>query len=133
MHGELKGGFAKWYVDTTLPIIFHKRARLLIVLLLTTLFLGWHATKLELDAGFEKQLPQGHPYIDVFMEYQREFGGANTVLMAVMQKPGTGDIYQPSFMKTLRQATDAMFFLPGMDRSRVSSIMTPDVRYLEVV
>ena len=50
-----------------------------------------------------------------------------------MQKPGTGDIYQPPFMATLRQATDAMFFLPGMDRSRVSSIMTPDVRYLEVV
>lgn len=133
MHGELKGGFAKWYVDTTLPIIFHKRARLLIVLLLTTLFLGWHATQLKLDAGFEKQLPQGHPYIETFKEYQREFGGANTVLMAVMQKPGNGDIYQPSFMKTLRKATDAMYFLPGMDRSRVSSIMTPDVRYLEVV
>ncbi|MEW6169651.1 MAG: MMPL family transporter [Pseudomonadota bacterium] len=134
MHGELKeGGFAKWYVDVTLPIIFHKRARLLIVLFLGTLFLGWHATNLRLDAGFEKQLPQGHPYIEVFKQYQREFGGANLVLLAIMQKPGTGDIYQPSFMATLRQATDAMFFLPGMDRSRVSSIMTPDVRYLEVV
>ncbi|WP_370305070.1 efflux RND transporter permease subunit [Sinimarinibacterium flocculans] len=133
MHGELKGGFAKWYVDVTLPIIFNKRPRLLIVLFLTTLFLGWHATNLRLDAGFEKQLPQGHPYIEVFKQYQREFGGANLVLLAVMQKPGTGDIYQPPFMATLRQATDAMFFLPGMDRSRVSSIMTPDVRYLEVV
>ncbi|MGB0956072.1 MAG: efflux RND transporter permease subunit [Panacagrimonas sp.] len=120
-------------MDTTLPIIFHKRARLLIVLFLTTLFLGWHAAQLKLDAGFEKQLPQGHPYIEVFKEYQREFGGANTVLLAVMQKPGNGNIYEPSFMATLRQASDAMFFLPGMDRSRVSSIMTPDVRYLEVV
>lgn len=134
MHGEVKGGFAKWYVDVTVPIIFHKRARLLIVLTLATLILGWQASQLRLDAGFEKQLPQGHPYIeDVFKKYQREFGGANLVLLAIMQKQGTGDIYQAPFMATLRQATDAMFFLPGMDRSRVSSIMTPDVRYLEVV
>nr|WP_301334452.1 efflux RND transporter permease subunit [Solimonas sp. SE-A11] len=134
MHGEVKGGFAKWYVDVTVPIIFHKRARLLIVLTLATLILGWQASQLRLDAGFEKQLPQGHPYIeDVFKKYQREFGGANLVLLAIMQKQGTGDIYQAPFMATLRQATDAIFFLPGMDRSRVSSIMTPDVRYLEVV
>ncbi len=133
MHGEAKRGFAKWYVDVTVPIIFHKRSRLLLVMTLVTLFLGWHATNLRLDAGFEKQLPQGHPYIGIFKQYQREFGGANLVLLAIMQKPGTGDIYQPSFMATLRKATDAMFFLPGMDRSRVSSIMTPDVRYLEVV
>jgi predicted RND superfamily exporter protein len=133
MHGEAKRGFAKWYVDVTVPIIFHKRGRLLAVMALVTLFLGWQASQLRLDAGFEKQLPQGHPYIGIFKQYQREFGGANLVLLAVMQKPGTGDIYQPSFMATLRKATDAMFFLPGMDRSRVSSIMTPDVRYLEVV
>src|SRR3546814_20121528 len=30
-------------------------------------------------------------------------------------------------------ATDELFFLPGVDRSRVSSIFTPDVRYIEVV
>lgn len=36
-------------------------------------------------------------------------------------------------MTTLRKATDALYFLPGMDRSRVSSLVTPDVRYLEVV
>ncbi|MDE1011772.1 MAG: MMPL family transporter, partial [Paraburkholderia fungorum] len=59
--------------------------------------------------------------------------GANLVLLAVIQNEGKGDIYNQRFMKTLRSATDAMYFLPGMDRSRVSSIMTPDVRYLEVV
>ncbi len=133
MHGEAKSGFAKWYVDITVPIIFHKRARTLIVILLATLFLGFHATQLRLDAGFEKQLPLGHPYIQVFQQYQKEFGGANLVLMAIKQKEGKGDIYNAEFMTTLRKATDALYFLPGMDRSRVSSMVTPDVRYLEVV
>jgi len=133
MHGEAKRGFAKWYVDVTVPLIYYKRSRTLLVLFLATLFLGWQATQLRLDAGFEKQLPLGHPYIAVFKQYQKEFGGANLVLLAITQNKGKGDIYNPAFMQTLRQATDAMYFLPGMDRSRVSSMVTPDVRYLEVV
>lgn len=126
-------GFSKWYVDVTVPLIFYKRRSLLAVLLLITLALGWQASQLRLDAGFEKMLPLEHPYIQVFKQYEREFGGANLVLLALQQRPGSGDIYQEAFMNTLREATDAMFFLPGMDRSRVSSIMTPDVRFLEVM
>lgn len=133
MHGEAKRGFAKWYVDVTVPIIYYKRARTLTVILLATLFLGWHASQLHLDAGFEKQLPLGHPYIKIFQQYQKEFGGANLVLFAIKQNEGKGNIYNPRFMDTLRKATDSLYFLPGMDRSRVSSIVTPDVRYLEVV
>ncbi|WP_043113149.1 efflux RND transporter permease subunit, partial [Solimonas flava] len=45
----------------------------------------------------------------------------------------SGDIYNAAFMRTLRAATDAVYFTPGMDRARVSSLFTPDVRYLEVV
>lgn len=133
MHSDNLSGFSKWYVDVTVPIIFYKRGPLLTVLLIITLALAWQASKLELDAGFEKMLPLDHPYIQVFKQYEKEFGGANLVLLAIKQNDDAGDIYQKSFMKTLRQATDAMFFLPGMDRSRVSSIMTPDVRFLEVM
>jgi len=133
MHGEAKSGFAKWYVDVTVPIIFYKRFRTIAFMAVMTLLLGWQASQLRLDAGFEKMLPLGHPYIQVFKKYQKEFGGANLVLLAITQNKGKGDIYNPEFMKTLRAATDSMYFLPGMDRSRVSSIMTPDVRYLEVV
>jgi len=44
-----------------------------------------------------------------------------------------GDIFTPEYFDTLRQATDAVFFLPGVDRSRVRSLFTPNVRYTEVV
>ncbi|MGH8453114.1 MAG: efflux RND transporter permease subunit, partial [Nevskiales bacterium] len=65
---------------------------------------------------------------------QEQFGGANTVLFALVQKPGSpeGEVYTPAFMDTLRTLTKAVFFTPGMDRPRVSSIFTPDVRYVEV-
>ncbi|HWT30738.1 MAG TPA: hypothetical protein VN240_06890, partial [Propylenella sp.] len=88
MHGEARGRFSQWYIRVTEPIIFGNRPRTLIVLLLMTLFLGWHASQLRPDAGFEKQLPLEHPYIKVFKQYQKDFGGANLVLFALVQQQG---------------------------------------------
>ena len=42
-------------------------------------------------------------------------------------------IYEPRFLEHLRRITDDVFFLPGVDRSRVSSLFTPGVRYIEAV
>jgi len=72
-----------------------------------------------------------HPYMQTFAEYREVFGGANRVLVAIMAREG--DIFTPEYFATLRQATDAVFFLPGVDRSRVRSLFTPNVRYTEVV
>ncbi len=133
MHGDARGAFSQGFIQYTEPIVFGKRPRTLIVLFLMTLLMGWQASKLKLDTGFEKQLPLGHEYIKVFKQYQEQFGGANTVLFALIRKPGVaGDIYTPEFMATLKKLTDAIFFMPGMDRPRVSSLFTPDVRYVEV-
>ena len=130
MH-DSRSAFAQAFVRLTEPLIFSRRKLTLAVLTLITLFLGWQATHLRLDTGFDKQLPLGHPYIGVYKQYQKEFGGANVTLVALKQK--SGDLYNESFMSTLRALTDAVYFTPGMDRARVSSIYTPDVRYLEVV
>ena len=42
-------------------------------------------------------------------------------------------MFDPEFFETLKAATDAVFFIPGVDRPRVQSIFTPNVRYMEVV
>ena len=46
-----------------------------VALLAMTLFMVFEALHLKTDAGLEKQLPLGHPYIKVFKQYQAEFGG----------------------------------------------------------
>jgi uncharacterized protein len=131
MHGDARGAFSQAFIRITEPIVFGKRPRTLIAIGLATLFMVWQALHLKTDAGLEKQLPLGHPYIKVFKQYQSQFGGANLVLVAAVQKQG--DIYDPNYMETLRKLTDAVFFVPGMDRARVSSLFTPDVRVIEVV
>lgn len=133
MHGDSRGWFSTLFVKITEPLIFSKRPITLTVIGVLTIFLGWQALHLRLDSGFEKQLPKDHPYIKILKEHQEQFGGGNTVLLAVSQKDPAKDIYDGPFLASLKSATDAVFYLSGVDRTRVSSIFTPNVRYLEVV
>ncbi|EIT69204.1 MULTISPECIES: efflux RND transporter permease subunit [Hydrocarboniphaga] len=113
------------------PLIYAKRALSMGILLVLTALFAWQMTMIRSDAGFDKSIPLEHPYMQVLKQYQADFGGANTVLIALIQKDG--DIYNEKFLTRLKSVTDDVFFLKGVDRSRVSSIFTPDVRFIEVV
>ena len=76
-------------------------------------------------------LPQNHAYMEVFNKYQDQFGGANRVLISVVSE--TGDIFNAEFLDTLKKVTEAVFFLPGINKSTVQSLFTPNVRYIEIV
>lgn len=117
--------------DRLAAVIFRHRALILLFFLLATIGLGAAIARLRIDAGFDKMLPMQHPYMQTFAQYREAFGGANRVLVVVMARDG--DIFTPEYFDTLRKATDAVFFLPGVDRSRVRSLFTPNVRYTEVV
>lgn len=110
---------------------FRNRVLILVVFGLLTAFMGWQGAKLRVDAGFEKTLPLDHPYMKTFTKHMKEFGGANRVLVALSVKEG--DIYTPEFMTRLKQVTDEVFFVPGVDRASVTSIFTPNVRFIEIV
>ena len=111
--------------------VFGQRKLLLAVFLLVTAVLFGFATQTKIDAGFEKQLPDGHPYIKTFTKYQAEFGGANRVMVALMAKEG--DIFTPEYFKKLEAVTQAISDMPGVDQSSVMSLFTPNVRFTEVV
>ncbi len=81
--------------------VFGRRKLLLVIFLLATVVLFGFATQTKIDAGFEKQLPQGHPYIETFTKYQAEFGGANRVMVVLMAKEG--DIFTPNILKNSRR------------------------------
>jgi len=111
--------------------IFRHRHAVVAAFVLATVVLGWFAARTRVDASFNKQLPIGHEYIENFRKYQEQFGGANRVVIALVAKEG--DIFTPAFFQALKGATDDAFYLPGVDRAQVTSIFTPNVRYLEVV
>ncbi|MGP3792374.1 efflux RND transporter permease subunit [Pseudomonas sp. B392_1p] len=107
------------------------RRSLLALFVLITLGLGYSATQVRLDPAFNKQIPVSHDYMLNFLDYSRIFTGANRVLVSVRWK-GEGDIYNREFLETLQKVTDDVFFISGVSRPSVTSLFTPNVRYIEV-
>jgi len=111
-------------------LVFRHRIAVLVVLGVVTLAMGYSASQLRMDAGFAKQLPREHEYIKTFFEYQDRLFGSNRVIVVVRAKHG--DIWNQPFLAELQQVTDALFFLPGVDRRTVTSLWTPNTRYFEI-
>lgn len=118
-------------IKTLQNIIFNNKKPILFLLTIITVLMAYFASQLKVDAGFKKQLPLEHEYMKTFMDYETEFGGANRLLIAVMTKDG--DMFNPSFFKTLEAVTDDVFSIKGVSPSSVTSIFTPNVRFVEVV
>ncbi|HNV55144.1 MAG TPA: RND family transporter, partial [Pseudomonadales bacterium] len=115
----------------TEKLVFANRVAILVVFALITAFMGYKAMSLRMEAGFVKLLPYKHPYMRTLIDYSAKFGGGNQIIVALMQKKG--DIFTPEFFTTLHEASDEVFFLPGVDKSKVTSIFTPNVRFTEFV
>jgi uncharacterized protein len=112
-------------------LIFRNRGLVLLLFGILTAVLAYYASHTRVDASFDKQLPIGHEYIENFKKYRDQFGGANRVVIALVARQG--DIFTPQFFQTLKQVTDETYYIPGVDRAQVTSLYTPNVRYLEVV
>nr|WP_180204767.1 efflux RND transporter permease subunit [Pseudomonas sp. SbOxS1]NYU04764.1 MMPL family transporter [Pseudomonas sp. SbOxS1] len=123
--------FSRGLVGKVSYWIFHQRKPLLALFILLTLGLGYSASNLKVEAGFFKMIPLHHEYMGTFLKYQKDFGGANKILIAV--KNNKGEIFSPESMSVLRKVSDEVFFLNGVERSSVTSLFTSNVRYTEVV
>lgn len=111
--------------------LFSNRPWVIGFFVLVTVFMMSSAMQLRVDAGFSKQLPLQHEYMKTFTKHRQEFGGANRVLVALIAK--NGDMFTSDFFDALKQVTDEVFFIEGVDRTSVTSIFTPNVRFTEVV
>ncbi|HEY2276490.1 MAG TPA: MMPL family transporter [Steroidobacteraceae bacterium] len=114
-------------------LIFGQRKLILALFALGTVILGTVALRgLRIDTSFTKTLPVHHEYMRTYLDPKVvEFQGANRVLVALIARDG--NMFTPEFFAALRKATDEVIVMDGIDRTRVQSIFTPNVRYLEVV
>jgi len=111
-------------------IVFGLRAVILMALAVFTVVMLFFAVQLRMDAGFLKMLPIGNSFIQTYFQYAEDFGGGNRVIVVLENKKG--DIFQPEFLQTLKEATDDVFYIPGVARHRVTSLWTPNTRFIAV-
>lgn len=110
--------------------LIRARRPLLFVFSGITLFLGYFAVQIDLDAGFTKSLPGNHPYMKIYQQYAPMFGGGNLLTLALMKKEG--DIFTPDFMRDLEALTNDVNAIPGIDQTRTMSIFSPSAILINV-
>ena len=112
-------------------LVFGNRTIVVIIFALITSAMAFFASQLRVDAGFKKMIPLQHEYMRTFLDYEKEFGGANRILIAVMDR--NGDMFNQPFFQTMENLTRDAKTIDSVDAARVSSIFTPNVRFVEVV
>jgi len=112
-------------------LLFNHRLIIVALCALVTAILGWQATKLQLNASFEKTIPTHHPYIQNFLQYQHELTGLGNAVRIAVANP-KGSLYDKAYLETLRQLSDEVFLIPGVDRVQMKSLWTPSTRWVGV-
>ncbi len=112
-------------------LIFNNRMIVLLIFAVITALLGYQSAQVKPDTSFEKMIPLKHPYIVNMMEHQDDLANlGNSIRIAVAIEDG--DIFSTEYMETLKRINDEVFFLPGVDRSNLRSLWTPNVRWTAV-
>jgi uncharacterized protein len=109
---------------------FKRRAALLVTMAALTAVMGWFALQLRMDAGFDKQMPLHHEYVQTFKTYRSDTLGANRLNIVV--KARQGEIWTQAGLARLYEVTQAVTLLPNVDRLGVQSLWTPNTYVNEI-
>jgi uncharacterized protein len=113
-------------------LLFNHRWIVLLLCALVTAGLGWQAaTRLQLNASFDKTIPAHHPYIRNFLQHQNDLSGLGNAVRIAVENP-QGSIYEAKYLDTLRRLSDEVFLVPGVARTQMKSLWTPTTRWVGV-
>jgi predicted RND superfamily exporter protein len=118
-------------VGFTERLLFGHRLLVLAFFAIASVVLAIAALSLRPDASFTRMIPTGHPFIANYLKFEDVLRPQSNVLRVLVQNPG-GDIISKEFLETLREVNDKVFYIPGVDRSNLKSLWTPNALWSEV-
>jgi hypothetical protein len=118
-------------VETCSNLLLRLRVLVVALAIAITGFLGYEARNVQLDPGFIKLIPFDHPFMQAFAKYALIFPGHNRVVLNIHWK-GEGDLYNKEFMTAMGNLANEVYFIPHVDRTRVTSIFSPSQRYTKI-
>jgi predicted RND superfamily exporter protein len=119
------------FIATSEKLVFSYRKSVIALFTLMTVFLLFMASQLKLDAGFEKNIPLQHEYMQNYIKHRADFDGANNILVSVCDRDG--NIFNTNFFDTFKNVHDDVFFINGVNRALVVSLYSPATRFTEIV
>ena len=110
-------------------LIFNHRLIVITLCILLTLVLGYQASKLVLNASFDKMLPVKHPYIKNYLDNKSELAGFGNTMRVAVEYTGKSDMYDPQYLELLKNINDSIYLTNGVDRYPMKSIWVASVRW----
>src|SRR5512147_2740129 len=88
--------------------------------------LGLGALRVRLSVREDAQLPQDHPYVQVYNRLNERFGGGAAVVIGIL--PRTGDAFTPEVLGKLSRITAAVEAMPELGGGVVWSLASARVK-----
>ena len=80
--------------------ILKNRWVLLIALLVATIFMGYHASKVQLSYEFAKAIPTDNPKFKAYQDFKKQFGEDGNLLVIGFQ---TDQLFKEGFFRDFRE------------------------------
>lgn len=109
-------------------LVFNNRGAVLLLCAVITLVLGFQASQIQLQAGFEKTLPKAHEFVLNYMDNKGELKGLGNNLRIVLSVE-EDTLFTPENLRLFEALSDEIFFIPGVDRNGMKSLFTPNTRW----
>ena len=131
----------KRWVEAYLRFLLRNQLAVSLVIAVMTAFFAWQCTHIKvlpqfLDfypgplklslLGKEITIREGHPYIRIYNEFRRMFGSANVLTLVIETQHG--DIYNPTTLQKVDQATKALVETRGVVPYQILSIAHPKMK-----
>jgi len=111
--------------------LFNHRPIILLLCLIATLFFGFEATRVHLNASFNKMIPTHQSYIVNYLNHYDELQSqGNAISIAVAADHGT--VIDAHYLDVLKHISDQIYLLPNVDRAFMTSLWTSNTRWRAV-
>jgi predicted RND superfamily exporter protein len=112
-------------------ILFNNRPIILGFCVLVTLFLGFQALHVKLNASFEKMIPTSQPFIVNFLHHYDDLQSQGNAVRIIVQA-NQGTIINAHYLAVLQKISDQVYLMPNVDRAYMTSLWTPATRWTTI-
>jgi uncharacterized protein len=102
-----------------------------LILVATSLFMLYGVTKVQIATSFVDFFPRQHENVHLYEKYREQFGGAQTLTVAISVKKG--DIFNLATLKKIHDINYAVDALPGVNHPSVRSLASYRITYAEAI
>ena len=112
-------------------LLFNSRLVIVVLFFFATVFFGFEATHIRVNADFDKMIPTHQGYIVNFLNHYDDLQSRGNALTIVVQAD-RGTIINAHYLAVLKNISDEIYLLPNVNRSFMTSLWTPNSHWTAV-